>query len=265
MPRERLAERRRELGLSQGDVADAIRVEVGNYSRYERGLVSPRPAVHKRLAKVLDWTPAQLTIAMGDEPQPVNGHEVPGWLGHHVSLEQAAGRICAFEATTVHGLLQTSAYATAVETVGPDQVSEAEIARRVKWRLARQAVLDRDPPLDVTVVLDESVLARVAGSPAVMADQLDHLGDVSSRPNVDLRVLPFAAGMFVFGSFTLFSHPEASTPFMAVTEDRAGAHYLDRDTEREAHVDLFACVHDLALDPDASVDLIAARAKEYRQ
>lgn len=263
MARERLAERRRELGLSQEDVAQALGIEVGTYSRYERGLMTPRPALHRRLAEILQWEPAQLTLALNDTPPPINGHAVPDWLGVLASLEQAAGQLCAFEATTVHGLLQTADYAFAVERADAVPKSDDGIVRRVETRLARQAVLDRAPePLELTVILDESILHRVAGVQGVMARQLDHLAAEADRGNVELRVLPFDAGVFAFGSFTLLTTPGLSEPFMAITEDRAGPHYLDRSHDVEAHQVLWAHLLGVALSPAESVDLIRAVSKE---
>jgi hypothetical protein len=46
-------------------------------------------------------------------------------------------------------------------------------------------------------VLDESALYRVAGSPKVLRGQLEHLLEVAAAEHVDLRVLPFSAGLVV--------------------------------------------------------------------
>jgi transcriptional regulator with XRE-family HTH domain len=265
--RQRLIERRGQLRLSQATVAKRVGCDPGTVRRWELGATTPRPSEWRPLAEALEWNATQVAVALSDEDQsPVKGHAVPGWLGHLASLEQAAGELCAFEATTVHGLLQTADYATAVETFGPVRHSAAEIASRVASRLARQAVLSRDPdPLQLSVILDESVLRRIAGDPATMAVQLDHLLAIADEPNVELRVLSLGAGVFVFGSFTLFALPGAHEPYMACVEDRAGAHYLDREQDRQIHTDLFAYLMEVALDPDGTADVITSTAKEYRQ
>jgi transcriptional regulator with XRE-family HTH domain len=270
MPRrQRLIDRRDELGLSQDDVAQRANLTAISIRRYELGLSAPRTGDRRAYAAALKWTPERLTVALSDEPEPINGHAVPGWLGHLASLEQAAGSLCAYEAVGVHGLLQTADYATAVEQVGPEPANDAEIARRVKSRRARQAVLTREPdPLDLSVILDESILHRVAGGPAIMAAQLDYLVDLAEWPNIDLRVLPLSAGMFAFGSLQLITQLGATDPYMAITEDLSGPHYFEADRQPDPyrrHVRLFEYLTDLSFSPAATIDVIVAAAKETRQ
>jgi transcriptional regulator with XRE-family HTH domain len=264
--RARLKARRRERGLSQEGLADALAVSLGAVKDWEQGRRSPQAETRPALADTLGVTLAELALLLGEPPSP-NGHAVPGWLGHLASLEQAAGQLWAFEPVVVHGLLQTRAYATAVESMGPTVIAD-HVAQKVETRIARQAVLTRAPdPLRLAVVLDESVLHRVAGSSDVMADQLDHLADLVRLPNISVQVLPLTAGVFsaAFGAFSAYASADSSTPFMVVTEDRAGPHYLDRPPDLEAHVELFRYLSDVALDPGASIDLIRRIAQErYR-
>lgn len=263
--RQRLADRRTELGLTQDDVAHAAGLTANSIRRYELGLSAPRGGDRRAYAEALEWSPAHLALALTDDPQPVNGHAVPGWLSHLASLEQGAARLSAWEPLVVHGLLQTAEYALAVERADAVAKSEDAIARRVETRLARQSALHREDPLDLSVILDESVLLRVAGHPDVMGEQLEHLVELSACGNVELRVLPLAAGRFsaAFGSFSLFVQAGAETPYMAVTEDRAGPHYLDRPHELYAHTALYAHLCSVALGPSETLDLIHRTVKEH--
>jgi hypothetical protein len=54
------------------------------------------------------------------------------------------------------------------------------------------------------VVLDEAVLHREVGGPAVLARQLQRLYEAARRPGVDILVLPFSAG----------AHPALTESFM---------------------------------------------------
>ena len=70
-------------------------------------------------------------LMIGERPVTATRYLIKPQLGVLASLEQAAGRLCAFEATTVHGLLQTADYALAVERADAVPKSEDGIVRRV--------------------------------------------------------------------------------------------------------------------------------------
>ncbi|HEV7762359.1 MAG TPA: DUF5753 domain-containing protein, partial [Acidimicrobiales bacterium] len=126
------------------------------------------------------------------------------------------------ELTIVPGLLQTAAYATAVEGLDVDPPGPDEVARRVAERLARQRVLDRDDPLQLLAVLDRGILGDEVGGPAVMAEQVAHLAEMNERSNVTVRLLS-AAGRIAAsnGPFKLLTGDDPD-PFLVVTEDLSG-------------------------------------------
>jgi transcriptional regulator with XRE-family HTH domain len=264
--RHRLVQRREELGLTQEDVANALGANTKTVARYERGESTPRPGQRPRLARILQWSTAQLALALtdGEAAGAPNGQAVLSRLSWYANLEQGASAIEAFQPFTVHALLQTTDYATAVERVGPEPVPEDEVAQLVGVRMSRQAALDREPePLHLSVVLDESVLFRTTGSGEIMAYQLEHLAQVAQRSNVEVRLLPLDAGVHsaAFGSFTLLNFG-GSTKRMVCVEDRTGFRYLDRPYEVEAHAALFAHLCDYSIPPSESANVILRIAKE---
>jgi hypothetical protein len=226
-----------------------------------RGLPSAAKRLEVSLAEVARWFD-------GEDTTVPNGLSVPAWLGHFASLEQGASRIWTYEPMVVPGLLQTEAYATAVERREPDPLTDEDIARRVEVRLARQAVLERPgDPLRLTAVVDESVLLRTFGDPAVQAEQLDHLVAISARDNVDIRVVPLAGGASAacWGSFSVLTSPGSTEPYMVCTEDRTGVNYLDKGHQVATHIGLFEHVTEVALSPAASLELIRSTAKEHHR
>ena len=58
--------------------------------------------------------------------------------------------------------------------------------------MIRQELLTRDPPLQLSVVIDESVLLRKIGDRGLMHAQLQHLAAVADLPNVELRIMPLS-------------------------------------------------------------------------
>lgn len=94
------------------------------------------------------------------------------------------------ELSTIPALLQTKAYAAAVERAMELPLTDSEVLERVEVRAERQKALDRYPdPLQVTVLVADGVLRDRVGDSDVMVEQCDHLVEMAQRPNVELRVL----------------------------------------------------------------------------
>ena len=260
--RHELAQRRREQGFTQETMAFKLGVSPTTYRDWERGIAMPRAGFRPRLARQLNLSLSEVGRLLDNDPtrpQVATGLAVPESLGHLAALEQGAAEIWSFEPVAVPGLLQTRAYAGAVERADPEQLSSEDLARRVNARLTRQEVLTRQPdPLQLSVILDESVLLRVAGDASIMAGQLGHLLVTANRPTIEIRVLPLDSGVFLaaFGAYSVFRSPESSVPYMACVEDAAGPHYLDRAHDVAAHVGLFRDMCDVALSPEQSMELL---------
>ena len=71
----------------------------------------------------------------------------------------------------------------------PDLVNQ-----RVSVRMARQAVLTREPPPTLWAILDEGVVRRAVGGGAVMRRQLRRLVEAAEMSMITVQVLPFAVG-----------------------------------------------------------------------
>ena len=63
------------------------------------------------------------------------------------------------------------------------------------------------------MILDEAVLHRQVGGPAVTGQQLTALAETATRPNVTLQVLPFTAGANagMDGQFVILAFPDPKT------------------------------------------------------
>ncbi|MEU1916118.1 DUF5753 domain-containing protein [Streptomyces massasporeus] len=78
---------------------------------------------------------------------------------------------------------------------------EAEADRVLLRRQHR--IHDRDLPLRLKIILDESALRRLVGSPDIMRNQLEHLNTPGTQPHITVQALPHTAG----------AHPGLSGPF----------------------------------------------------
>jgi DNA-binding XRE family transcriptional regulator len=265
--RDEMRRRREQLGLTQEEAAITLDVASSSYRGWEDGTRTPRVGFRPRLAQVFEMSLVEVHRWFDPHPVAPAGVEVPGWLGTFAALEQGAAEVWSHQPVSVPGLLQTAAYAAASKRVDTVEgvPTEGEVDRWVEHRLARQAVLDREPdPLSLSVVIDESVLHRTTGDGEVMFEQLTHLADAAGRPHIDVRILPFAAGTHVaaFGSFTVLTAPGSTEPYLAIILDRVSAHYLELPSVVAAHVRAFRHLQDVARSPTESIDLIRTVAKE---
>ena len=187
----------------------------------------------------------------------------------YVSAEAEAESVWNWEPQVVPGLLQTPDYARAAlepwQMMFPGPPSEIE--RRVEARLLRQQVLTRDPPLELSVVIDESVLRRRFGSRAVMCEQLERLVEASELPNVQVRIFrldgddaPLSAGAF---SYMQFPHVH-DVPFHDIVsvEHLQGSYYLEDEDQTFRYRVAFEYLVRRALDPAESRSLISATIHE---
>jgi transcriptional regulator with XRE-family HTH domain len=156
---------------------------------------------------------------------------VPNWFQTFVGLEEAASLIRSYEIQFLPGLLQTEAYARAIVGAGAPSAPVAEVERRVRLRLARQATLHRPTsPPHFWAVLDEAALHRPIGGNKVMREQIEHLLELTTLPNVTLQVMPFRFGGHAgdSGAFTILRFPEPELPDVVYVEQMVSAYYLDK-------------------------------------
>lgn len=200
--------------------------------------------------------------------------ELPAWFGLYVTLEDSAETIRQYQAELIPGLLQTPAYAEQVTRVPEGYVTEEEIRRRVAVRIERQSLLTRPRAPHLSVILNEAVLRRPVGGESAMAEQLSHLGDVTRRANVSIRILPFAAGvhggMAACGPFTILNFPtdqhgELLEPPLGYAESLTGAMYLNKPGEVAAYHLAWADLETRALDEQASIALIAETQEGFKR
>jgi hypothetical protein len=105
----------------------------------------------------------------------------------------------------IPGLFQTADYARALFEAAQTDISRESLDDLVAARVARQAIFDTTAPPQVIAVLDEAVLHRLIGSPAIMYDQLTRLATMSERPFITVQIIPASTGAHagLAGSFML--------------------------------------------------------------
>jgi transcriptional regulator with XRE-family HTH domain len=151
---------------SQDALAAALGFERSTITKVESGARPPTDDVFKKWCEVCGITEEVRDVLVGLNvvARRADG-PVPTWFGEYAqALFLAAG-------------------------VDADKAEEMVTAR-----LTRQGIFDRPEPPSVSVVLDESVLYRLIGSPQIMHDQLTRVAGWSERPSIRIQILPASNG-----------------------------------------------------------------------
>jgi transcriptional regulator with XRE-family HTH domain len=277
--RRRLAAELRGLreakGKSGDAVAAALRWSPSKISRYERARTGLRPREVERLLDYYQVTGPRRTLLLAlaeDAAQKGWWEEFADTLSEDyqqfIGLEHEATSMAIWHVDVVTGLLQTEAYArhivssySRVEPIAPGM-----IGRMVRVRMRRQQVLNRDG-LQLSVVLDESVLKRRVGDDLVMYEQLQRLAREAERPNLTLQILPLDAQHTVFGeSFVIFgfgADSDAILQDVVSTEHMQSGFTLEGERETYLHRIAFQMLAEAALDPVASRAFILETAESH--
>jgi transcriptional regulator with XRE-family HTH domain len=185
------------------------------------------------------------------------------FTGSYIAMEAEASSI-RVNAHMIPGLFQTPDYAHAVITGTRPRISAEEAGRRVAARTARQdALFGRPEPPEVHVILDEAVLHRQVGGPAVMARQLAALTETTTWPQVVIQVLPFTSGANagMEGHFVILAFGTADDPPVAYTEGLMGDVYVEAAEEVDRFNLAWTYLVDQALDPAESAAFIRGLAQ----
>ena len=252
------------MGLTLKELARDSGVSRSSLSRLETGQQLPgRENREVTLARILtalhvtgDEFHELMDLARRAQEQvnwvAADARESPRQLLTLIDYEEVATSIAVVTLALMPGLLQTPEYARALYVAG--DVPAAEIDGRVKVRMNRQEVLDRE--VQFLTIIDESVLDRPFGGPDVAARQLRHMVTMAQRPNITIQVMPYdQGGLAVLNSGYLLME-FAKQPPVAHVEHLLGGTFLDQGEAVRRLVEKTAKLRERALDPDTSIELI---------
>jgi len=263
-----LRARRLELGLTVEQVAEQLLCSPSKVSRMETG---------QRGATQRDVRDLCAFYGISDEAErarlmtlALEGKEQGWWsqyklpYGDFVGFEEAATSMDVYKSSVVPGLLQTSAYAKALHEAAMPKLDPEMIEQRVETRIARQQLLDRtDPPL-IQIVMDEAVLHRPIGGPAVMREQLNQMIEIAEHPNVTIQVLAFELGAHpALESNFIILKLGGKAPNVVFVEGLIPPVYYRRAQDVQRYQQVFERLRNIGPSPQDSVGLIARLRDTY--
>lgn len=197
---------------------------------------------------------------------------IPNSFQRYLALEAEASDILKYDELLVTGLFQTEDYARTLMEAHSPLAGRREIDLQIEARRNRQQILERSEPAPprLNVILHEAALHRLIGTDAIMRNQLHRILDLSERPNVQVRILPFRPvstpnrneAFTTQTSFSLLKLPERGT--ILYLEDFAGSTYPEDMKVIQQYAMAFERLLSVAADPAASRELIAKVARQYQ-
>ncbi|MFB7553653.1 helix-turn-helix transcriptional regulator [Streptomyces sp. NPDC056154] len=168
-------------------------------------------------------------------------------------------------AVTVHvpGLFQTAEYAREIFRQDVPALSPPDIEHRISFRIKRQAVLFREPPIPHEAVVHEAALRMQFGGPKVTRKQLQHLLDLSERDHITLRVIPFSAGVLAGSGQSIYYFLGPVPQLDTVNLDQShGPVFLDAEAQLKKYRVLLGRMEVTALARKESRDFIHNIARD---
>ncbi len=272
--RTELRTARQKKGLTQDQVAKAMYWSLSKMNRIEKAKSSISPNDVKALLPLYEITDKEQVEELISLARAAR--EIPWWRGRYsevapaglldlIDYEYAASAVSQFETMFVPGILQTEEYASAVLLNFYGEKSSAErVKALVELRTKRRDLLTSGDAPQFSFVLDESVIHRQAGSPAIMSRQLMYLVSVAELPNVTMRLVPFTAGLHpgMKGSFEVVEFEDTPDENIVFVEGSRGDFISDDPEETENYLGTFRRITEKSLGPSDSVGRLRRVAGE---
>jgi transcriptional regulator with XRE-family HTH domain len=190
---------REDAGMSQADLAAVTCNDRSYVSLVENGHIDPSGQFVNGCDRAFPGMRGWFTRFWQDAR---TWDQYPAWFKDWVEMEQRAAVIRWYEPLLIPGLVQTTDYALAVLSWGPNG---ADAENQVNLRMERQRILHRANPPELWVTLGESAIRRRVGSGELMCGQLKHLAELSHRPNVVVQIVPEDADAYggLSGAFAM--------------------------------------------------------------
>ena len=256
---------RTDAGLTVDYVAERLECSASKVSRLETGQRGASLRDVRDLCALYGVSAAEqdrlITLAR-EGKQQAWWHSFDLRYLTYVGLEDEAASIRLYNANVVPGLLQTPDYARAVTTAVLPERTPDVVDQEVDARLTRQHLLTKENPPEIQVVLDESVLHRAVGGPAVMRAQLERLLDLSRLPNVSVHVLPYESGALpaVETKFNILSFATPEVSDVVFIEGLVGDLYLERPADVLEYEKVFGILLGIVLGAEQTNNLITKLA-----
>lgn len=261
---------REGVGVTARDAAQQLGIDQAKMTHIEAGRAAILPDRVRNLANHYGAGDSALVEALAE----LAGERASGWWRTYENaispmlldlalLEHHAKSLRALQVAHVPGLLQTEGYVRGMLSQTMPELSAASLATLVAFRVGRQRILDRPSPPPFAVVIHEAALRIKVADRDVAREQLEALIEASTRPSVDLRIVPFDRDGFTGSGFSML-YASGRVPSLDTAQfDTVHGSVFEHESSRLAsYRSVLDRVTAMALSPGDSRDLVNRIAKE---
>jgi transcriptional regulator with XRE-family HTH domain len=251
-------------GLSAPKAAELLGSDRTTISNVEAGRFGISEQRLRRLCSIYECDDSGLIDGLAS----MTGGRAKGWWDEYrgkippdfldvAELEHHAIGLRTLQTAHIPGLFQTEDHARALFDLFVPALPRLEVELRIAHRLERHSVVAERPDMPYEGLIHEAALRMRIGGRVVAKEQLNYLLKESERPNVVLRVIPFAAEGFPMAGDTMM-YASAANPHLDTVEvdSPIGAVFFDTPTQLANFRRRLDLVEQVALNPDESRDLI---------
>jgi hypothetical protein len=267
---------RERAGRSQLDAGRHIGHDDSRISKVEDGVANLAADKLEQLVSFYQVTrdERETILALGAEARKRASRQphtdvLPASFQRFADLEADATKVFAYESDVVPGLLQSQGYVNAIFEAASVwwQPSEPVREQRMAFRLQRQQnTWQSSKPKDLHFVIGEAALTEIAGSAAVMREQLHHLVTImDSRTDTTIQVLPFSVpnNPARGGGMRVLEFGLAVPRVGFATVIHGPSTYYDEDEHTSAMLRTFQRLTELALSPADTRKAITRKIAEF--
>ncbi|WP_409469532.1 helix-turn-helix domain-containing protein [Streptomyces sp. HC307] len=255
---------REAVGLSAPRAAELLGTDRTTISNVEAGRFGISEQRLRRLASIYECDDPALIEALA----AMTGGRKTGWWDEYrgkvppdfldvAELEFHAHSLRTLQTAHIPGMFQIEDHARALFDLFIPALPRLEVELRIAQRLARHAVLTKEPAVSYTGLIHEAALHMQVGGRHVAKAQLHQLLEESERDNVTLQVIPFSAGGFpMAGDSVLYAAAESTHLDTAQVDSPIGAVFFDSPTQLTNFRRRLDAVEQVALNAQQSRDAI---------
>ncbi|MCF3961233.1 helix-turn-helix domain-containing protein [Streptomyces fuscigenes] len=245
---------REAAGLTQEELAPRVRYSSAYVAKIEQGKRFPPEGLALRAEEALGPVAGKVLTAAARSLRRKAG--LASWFLQWAGIEEEAITLYAYECRGIPGLLQPEGYIRAVFQRNLPPLTDTQIEHQMAARLERQTLLVAHPNTAFSFVIEQSLLERQLGGPAVTRELIGHLLDVGRLTNVEIQVMPLKqedhAGFE--GEMYLAESPE--NRWFGYTEGHRSSALITVPGDVSALLQRYGKLRSQALDCRATVNLL---------